>query len=253
MKSYLYFIKKELVEQYKNYKLFILGGVLLIFAMLSPVLAKMMPEIFKSVDMGIEIIIPQATFIDSYSQFFKNINQTVIIMIIFLFSGNIVQEINRGTAILMFSKGLSRSVFILSKFTAELIMWTVCYALSVAVFEGYTQYLFPLQAPENVFLTMLCLWLFTTFLLTVIIFAGVLVKQSYLAMIISGGIIMVLFILSVFPKIADYLPTYLVNINIELIAGTKEFNDVLISILITTVLSILCLLAAVTIFKKKQI
>ena len=253
MKRYWIFTKKELKEQWKNYKLIVLGCVLLVFAMLSPVLAKTMPEIFKNIDMGVQFVIPDPTYVDAYGQFFKNMNQTIMIVIVFLFSGNIAQEINRGTAAMMFSKGLSRPAFVLSKFTAECLIWTFSYWLSVGVFWGYTQYLFPDQTPENFFIAMFCLWLLISFILAVINLASVISNQSYITMILSGSVIMVFYIASAFPKLTDYLPTTLGNINMELITGVKGTGDIVIPVLVTAGLTITCLLAAIALFQKKQI
>lgn len=253
MKRLWIFTKKELIEQWKNYKLIVLGSVLLIFAMLSPVLAKLMPDIFESIDMGVEFVMPEPTYVDAYGQFFKNMNQTVMIVIVFLFSGNISQEITRGTAAMMFAKGLSRQAFFLSKFTAECLIWTVTYWLSVGVFWGYTQYLFPDQTPENFLLAMFSLWLLITFLLALINLASVIANQSYVTMILSGGVIMALYIAGTFPKLAEYLPTTLGNINMALIAGIQDMGDMTAPVLVTVGLTVICLLAGVVLFQKKQI
>lgn len=253
MKSYLIFSKKEWIEQWKNYKLFILGAVLLVFAMLSPVLAKMMPDIFQNVDLGVEFVIPDPTYGDAYAQFFKNMNQTVILLILFLFSGNIAQEINRGTALLMFAKGLSKPAFILSKFSVEMLIWTLSYWISVGVFWGYTQYLFPEQTPVNFFPAMGCLWLLVVFVLAVINFASVISNQSFVTMILSGGVMLCLYIANSFPKLTEYLPVTLGNLNLQLILGAKDIKDIVLPVLVTVGLSILSLLAAVTLFQKKQL
>lgn len=68
MRGYLAFVKKELLEQVRTYKLLILLLVFFIFGMLSPLMAKLMPEILRQMPMdGITITIPDPTAIDSYS------------------------------------------------------------------------------------------------------------------------------------------------------------------------------------------
>ena len=68
MRGYLAFVKKELLEQVRTYKLLILFLVFFIFGMLSPLMAKLMPEILSQMPMdGITITIPDPTAIDSYS------------------------------------------------------------------------------------------------------------------------------------------------------------------------------------------
>lgn len=44
MRGYLAFVKKELLEQVRTYKLLILLLVFFIFGMLSPLMAKLMPK-----------------------------------------------------------------------------------------------------------------------------------------------------------------------------------------------------------------
>ena len=68
MRGYLAFVKKELLEQVRTYKLLILFLVFFIFGMLSPLMAKLMPEILRQMPMdGITITIPDPTAIDSSS------------------------------------------------------------------------------------------------------------------------------------------------------------------------------------------
>ena len=58
------FIKKEIIEHWRSYRIIVLLSVLLLFGMSSPLIAKLVPVIFESIDMGIEINIPEPTFID---------------------------------------------------------------------------------------------------------------------------------------------------------------------------------------------
>src|ERR1035437_5743953 len=138
MKMFITFTKKELLEEWRNFKILILFLVLIAFGMLSPVLAKMMPDIFSQIDVGFALTIPKPTYMDSYLQFFKNITQMGIIVVILIFSGNITGELQKGTAILMLSKGLSKLTFIVSKFISMVIIWTVGYALSATFCYYYT-------------------------------------------------------------------------------------------------------------------
>jgi ABC-2 type transport system permease protein len=81
MKTFVTFTKKEFLEQWRNYKIIILFAVLLLFGMMSPLLAKLTPELFSQIDMqGINIVIPKPTFLDAYTQFFKNMTQMCLII-----------------------------------------------------------------------------------------------------------------------------------------------------------------------------
>lgn len=116
MRGYLAFVKKELLEQVRTYKLLILFLVFFIFGMLSPLMAKLMPEILSQMPMdGITITIPDPTAIDSYSQFFKNLTQMGLIVLVLLFSGTLTTELSKGTLINVLTKGLTRYAVILAK------------------------------------------------------------------------------------------------------------------------------------------
>ena len=76
MNGYLAFMKKEWMEQIRTFKLFILFVVFFIFGMLSPLTAKLMPELLSQIPIeGMTIILPEPSAIDSYTQFFKNCSQ----------------------------------------------------------------------------------------------------------------------------------------------------------------------------------
>ena len=93
--------------------------------MSSPLLAKLTPELFSQIDLGLgaPLQLPDATFLDAYMQFFKNMTQICLIVLVLVLSGTIPHELKSGTAMLMLSKGLSRHGFILSKYAASLLCW----------------------------------------------------------------------------------------------------------------------------------
>lgn len=137
MRGYLAFVKKELLEQVRTYKLLILLLVFFIFGMLSPLMAKLMPEILSQMPMdGITITIPDPTAIDSYSQFFKNLTQMGLIVLVLLFSGTLTTELSKGTLINVLTKGVTRYAVILAKYTVALVLWSfaLLMALSMEVF-----------------------------------------------------------------------------------------------------------------------
>ena len=253
MKMLLAFINKELLEQWKNYKIMILFSALAIFGMTSPVLAKMMPDIFSQTDMGFTISIPEATYIDAYAQFFKNMTQICMMLVILIFSTNITQELQKGSAIIMFSKGLPRTTFIAAKFIAAVLIWTVGYVLSAAFFYGYTAFLFPSQSPQNVVLSMVCLWVLVVFVLSILTVTSVISSQSYVPLLLTAGIMALQLVINTFSNIARYSPLALGTYNMELITGVKSINDVYLPLAIAAGLTILCISAAIAVFRRRQL
>lgn len=253
MRCFWIFFKKECKEHLKNYKVLLLLSIFLIFAILSPVTAKIMPELFASVDLGVDITIPDSTFTDSYVQFFKNCNSILPIVLILLFSGNISGELNRGSTLLLFAKGLSRTAFLAAKFCAQAILMTVGYILSVAVFWGYTQFLFPDQAPQQFFLAMFCLWLFFLLLLAVMLLASTLFRQSFQVMLTVGAFWVILILTGMFPKLEPYTPNTLSTMNMDFITGTAQIDSVSKALMIAILCILLCLIGAPIAFRRKKI
>lgn len=70
--------------------------------MMSPLAAKLLPQILASE--GISITLPDPSAIDSWSQFFKNISQMGLIVTVILFSGVLGTELSKGTLINMLTK-----------------------------------------------------------------------------------------------------------------------------------------------------
>lgn len=253
MRCFWIFFKKECKEHFKNYKLLLLGSIFLFFAILSPITAKIMPELFASVDLGVDITIPDSTFTDSYVQFFKNFNSILPIVLILLFSGNISGELNRGSTLLLFAKGLSRTAFLMAKFCVEAVLMTVGYLLSVVVFWGYTQVLFPDQNPQQFFLSMFCLWLFFLLLLAVMLLASTLFRQSFQVMLTVGAFWVILIITGLFPNLEAYTPNTLSTINMDFVTGTAQIDSISKVLIIAILCILLCLISAPIAFRRKKI
>ncbi len=255
MRMFITFTKKELLEQWKNYKILILFAMLAAFGMMSPVLAKIMPDIFSQIDMGagVSFTVPEATFIDAYLQFFKNITQMCIIIVILIFSGNISQELQKGSAILMLSKGLSRITFIVSKFVSMVIVWTVGFIMSAVFCYVYTGFLFPGQLPQNLVISLFCLWLLVAFILSVITVTSVSSNQSYLPMVLTAGVLILLLIVNIFPRTTKFSPLALGTYNGDLLRGVKNTGDMLLPLIITVCLTGVCITAAIAVFRRRQL
>lgn len=254
MKHFLIYTKKELIEHVRTYKLLILAAVFLILAMISPLLAKMMPDIFKSLEFeGLIITIPEPTYIDAYTQFFKNMTQIGFICILLVFSGILSQEIARGTLIIILSKGLPRSIIIIAKFIAAALQWTIIYAAAALVNHLYTLYFFDVVSSEGILFSIFCLWLFGIFVLALLMFASAVTSANYGGLLLSGLILVILIAVNIFPGIQAFNPVSLAAENIAIMTQRTEIDAMLPSILSTSGLSIVFLVLAIQIFKHKQL
>lgn len=114
MRNYSAFLKKEILEYTKTYKLLIMLMVFAFFGITNPLMAKLMPEILGSLmEDSITMILPEATAFDAWTQFFKNATQIGLSVMVIIFSSVLSSELSKGTLINMLTKGLSRTAVIL--------------------------------------------------------------------------------------------------------------------------------------------
>lgn len=254
MKSFIVFTFKEIIEQLKTFKALVIMVILLLFGIGSPLLAKLMPEMFKMMDVGFEIQLPDPTYIDSYAQFFKNIGQMAFIVMLLIYSGSVVHEKVTGTAIMMLTKKLSRPSFIISKFISSVILWTISYTFSAIACAFYTNVLFPkVTTQPNIFTSMLILWLFGTLLLAITTFASTLANNQSIATVGAFVGWFILIISGTIPKVKDYSPNLLSSKPMEILSGTTSLYDLTIPIILCLALIIALLWSACFAFSKQEI
>ncbi len=254
MRAFRAFFKKELTEQIRSFRGIILVGILFVFGMMSPILAKMMPDILSQMPMnGLTITLPEPTGLDAWAQFTKNVGQMGYLVLLLLFGGMLSQEISRGTLLLPLSKGISRAAVIVAKFVAGTFLWTVSFGISAAVAYGYTAYLFPSYSSDFLLQALGLMWLFGVFLLALVLFAGSFVPGTFGGLLVAAGIIGILLAGSVFPSFADWNPISLATLSDGILAGTVDAGDLAPAIGMTTGLIAGMVLGAIACFRKRRI
>ena len=254
MRGYWAFTKKELLESMCTYKLLILGCIFLMFGFMNPIVAKITPELVKNImPGGISLNLPAPSATDSWMQFFKNVPQMGLAVLAILFSGMMAGEIQKGTLVLMVTKGLSRAAVLCSKFTVAVMLWTVSYVACIGVTYGYTVYFWNMEGIKNLLPALLGVWLFGVLLLASDLLGGVLSKSSYSSLLFTGILVAVMFLLNIVPKIQEYNPIRLVSEPYGLITGTLSVSDFSWNFLSTGVLILILLILSGTAFRKKQL
>jgi ABC-2 type transport system permease protein len=254
MRSYYAFTKKELLEQLRTFKWLIILSVCFLFGMMSPLTAKLLPEIFKNMKIeGMEIVIPEPTILDAYGQFFKNFTQMGILAVLLVFGGSLSNELVKGTLINILAKGLPRHTVILSKYTASVILWTVGYVLAAVTAYGYTAYLFEAASMDNLIFSMFCLWLFGCFVLALIYLSSTLAAGNFSGLILSGAALVVMLMITILPKTGKYNPVTLASKNIELLTGAQKVEDMMITVAVSCILTIAGLVFSILLFRRKKL
>lgn len=254
MKSYLAFTKKEFTEAFRNYKLFILAAIFLLLGMMNPITAKITPQMLKTLmPAGISIKIAEPTALDSWAQFFKNVPQMGLIVLVIVFSGIMSNEFSRGTLINILTKGLARRTVILSKFTMASVLWTACYILCSGVTYAYTAYFWKGDNVPNILFAVFCLWLFGILLLALMMLSGVLFKSGYGSLLFTGGFAAILLLLNIAPKLQKYNPVSLASNNMALLTGKMTAADFRWPVILAIAAIIAFLISSIALFNRKQV
>lgn len=147
MNGFSAFLRKELTEIRRTWRLWVIPGMLVFFGLTSPLIAALTPALVESMaasQPGVVIQLPPPSALDAYAQFIKNLDQFVLIAVVITGAGVVSGERTTGTAILALTKPLSRGAFVVAKIITQIALLVaatvlgtvVCLAMTAAVFDG---------------------------------------------------------------------------------------------------------------------
>jgi len=255
MNEFIAFTKKEYMESIRTYRLFIFVAVLLFFGILSPLTALFLPEILGSIDLGdgVTLTLPDPSAMDSWAQFFSNVGQMGMLALIIIFSGIMGNELSERTLVNLLTKGMKRHIVILSKFVYACLLWTVGYALCLAVCYAYTVYYWPSDVLFNSFFAFASLWVFGVFLIAIMIFGGTLFSNFYGSLLSCFGIIVVLALINIAPAAHKYNPISLSGSTLGLLNGQNETADFMPAMIICASAAVALFVLSILVFNKKKV
>ena len=258
MRNYCTFMQKELMENLRTKNVLVLACVFAFFAILSPLMARYIVEIIGFFaggdDMAQTIIgIHEPTYLDSFSGFFSDLGLTGCITVILVYMSSVLREKRTGTADIMLTKGLKMREFVFAKFTVAAGIIIVIVFLSVLVAYVYTLLLF--DEAGQIGNTILAGFAFTVFLLMFL--AITLMFSSFAKGTGSSAVFSLLayFLISlttIFARVGQYSPASLITTPIQISRGVTP-DGVLGSIIVSAVVTVLALWAAIKLTAKRQI
>ena len=256
MNGFCAFTKKEFTEQLRSYKALILTAVLFLFGMMSPLLAKLLPDILGGMNIeGMTLTIPDPTALDAYAQFFKNVGQLGFIALLLIFSGLLSQDVTRGTLSRPAGQGPvppGRDRFLKVRDGTRLSGRPD--TRSPPPRRTATPYTCSASgALPNLLFSLFCLWLFGVFILALLLCASTLAPGSYGGLLLTAGILVILLVLNSFPAVETFNPAALASKNTALLSGGTAPADLTVTVCVSVGLIALLLAAAVLIFRKKRL
>ncbi|PRY83634.1 ABC transporter permease subunit [Alkalibacterium olivapovliticus] len=254
MRGYSAFVSKELKENMRNYKFFILGIVFAIVGLLSPLSAKFLPELLENVmDENITIIVGEPTYVDSWLQFYSNISQIALVAFVLVFSSVMSKEYEKGTLVHMVTKGLPRLTIYGAKLSVLALSWTVLYWFSFLITLGYTAFYFPNGTTEGLLLSAGSFYLFGLLLISLLMVSGVLFKSTFAPLLVVGGSVALLFMGNIFPVIERWSPLQLSTRNIEVLMTLSSDAAFDRGLIITVLLIVVFSIVGGIVFKRKAL
>jgi ABC-2 type transport system permease protein len=201
-------LRKELLEQWRTFRLPVVATIFLLVGLSSPLLARFTPDILKAVAGDqIPIVLPSPTAADAVDQLAKNLGQFGGLIAVLLAMGAVATEKERGTAAMILSKPVGRAGFLVAKLAAIGLTLGIATAIASAGAWFYTLVLFDPLPVAGVAAAAALQWL-TLMAWATITFLGSTLTRSSLA---AGGLGIVAFvvvgILGVLPNVGRYLPT----------------------------------------------
>src|SRR5659263_269571 len=140
MSGTVVFARKEALEILRTWRIWVLPGILLFFALTGPVLARYTPEIVGALAAdqlgGFEI--PTPTYLDAYAQWVKNLSQIALFALIIIYGGLVSGESRSGTAVLVLTKPVSRSTFVVVKAAVHAVFFAALLVAGTLLTWGLT-------------------------------------------------------------------------------------------------------------------
>lgn len=252
MKTFLCFLKKEITENIRNgrYILMIILAVLL--GIMAPGIAKLTPTILEMAakdETGIQLVSGDITAFDSWQQFYKNA-PILLIMFIVMYAGTLVNEYQKGTLILVVTKGLKRWKVYVAKAISMLGIWTAGYWLSYGITYYYTSYYWDNSVVLNCWFVACCYWLFGVLMIALIMLSSSMAKSFGGAIAVPVGFFFIWTIVGIIKKVENYLPTKLLD---STALKVSDIGDYYPAMIVSMILIVCGFIIGGFIFNKREL
>lgn len=255
MKGFLHFARKEALEIVRTWRIWVLPGMLLFFAISGPFMAKYTPEILKAAGgeefAAIVKAMPKPSYLDSYGQWIKNLSQVGLFALIIIYGGLVSAETKSGTAILVLTKPVSRMSFVVAKAAVHSAFIAVAVGITTLITWDLTKFVFH-KSPGGPLWSAAVAWLaLAVFFIGVMTLLSCLVGSQAGAAGIGLGVFAGLTAASMVESLAKYTPAGLIGAPATLAAG-KEFA--ILSPVVTSLgLAVLLVMAGAWVFQTKEL
>ncbi|MBR3824098.1 MAG: ABC transporter permease subunit [Lachnospiraceae bacterium] len=256
MKTLMAFMKKEWMEQIRSSRLFILGLIFLAVGIMNPAIAKLTPWLMEMVaesmeEAGLAVVEVKVDAMTSWTQFYKNIPMALIAFVL-LQSNIFTKEYQSGTLILALTKGLERYKVVLAKTIVLISTWTAGYWLCYGVTYVYNAYFWDNSIASHLGMAALYWWLIGIWVIALMILFSVMSSSNSGVLLGTGGVFFAVYLLSLIPKLKEYMPTELMG-GMNLLMKATEPGDYTKALMIAGISMVVCFMISIPLFNKRRL
>jgi ABC-2 type transport system permease protein len=245
--------RKEVKEILRTWRIWVLPGILLFFALTGPALARYTPEIVGALakDQLGGFQIPTPTYLDAYMQWVKNLSQIALFALIIIYGGLVSGESKSGTAILVLTKPVSRRSFVVVKAAVQAVFFASLLLAGTLLTWGLTAAMFGTAPGSALWSSALACLVLGELFIAVMTLLSVLIGSSAGAAGAGLGAYALLSIAGVWSPLARYTPAGLGTGAGSLAAGAQA--DVLWPVLTSLALTVALVALAAALFRRKDL
>jgi ABC-2 type transport system permease protein len=253
MNGFTVFAGKEAREILRTWRIWVLPGILLFFALTGPVVARFTPQIVGALagDQLSGLKLPAPTYLDAYTQWIKNLSQIALFALIIIYGSIVSAETKSGTAVLVLTKPVSRTAFVVAKAAVHSVFLGVLVLMATLLTWGITAAVFS-KAPGSALWSSTLVWLvFGVLFLALMTLLSVLIGSTAGAAGAGLGAYALVSIAAIWKPLGTYSPAALATEPASLAAGKDA--AVLWPVLTSLLLAVAFVALAAQMFRRKDL
>ena len=175
-----------------------------------------------------------------------------LIAFVLMQSNIFTKEYQSGTLILALTKGLERYKAVLAKTIVLVCTWTAGYWLCYGVTYVYNDYFWDNSIAQNLTVAAVYWWLMGIWTIALKILFSVMGSGNSAVLLGTGGVFFVVYLLSLIPKLTEYMPTELMD-GMSLLMGTTEPGDYVKALIVTGITMVVFFVISIPLFNKRRL
>ncbi|WP_456274375.1 ABC transporter permease [Bacillus sp. AK031] len=257
MKQFTVLLRKELLESRRNFKWLWMPIVFILFGITEPLSAYYMPDILNAVGNlpdGAVIKIPTPTSEEVLLSTIGQYSTMGVLIIVLAFMGTVSGEKKNGCASLVLVKPVSYFNYILSKWTAAIIVVWVSYGLGMLSSWYYINILFENISAAEFLQSLVIYGFWLSFVVTLTVFFSSITSSSGFAAFSAIGVSVLLsFVSSTLSEQLQWSPSQLSAYVAEILIDGNWSSELTLTLAVTTLLIGLLLFLSPVLFKKSEL